>query len=164
LDTLWKEYSTSVESDLELADIYRQVLGFSSAFLVAYSGLGIHMEYLPIKDQDGVGAQDLAKVKESLGIIGLKLMSIGFDIDNTMTLSELQNQFHEIVNEEIQCLTPKQDEKEKKEENTEMKMTQIQRRSSLLRGTGRRVSDARSYVTCASAEFFETWKMIDMFL
>jgi hypothetical protein len=121
------------------------------------------MKYLPIEDQDGEGAEDLTKVKESLGIIGLNLMSIGFDIDNTMTLSELQNISHEIVNEEIQCLSPKQDEEEKKEENTKMKMTQIQRRSSLLRETGRCVTDARSYVICTPAELFETWKMIDMF-
>lgn len=153
LDALWKEYSTSIESDVELADIYRQILGFSSLPLIAYSAIGFHMEYLPIDDQEGVGAEDLEKVKESLGIIGLKFASTGFVNDNTMTLLELQNEFHTIVNEEIHHLLPKQ-EKETKEENTKKTInTRRRRRSSLLRETGRRVSDAHMYATLASDQF-----------
>jgi hypothetical protein len=146
LDNLWKEYSTSLETDLDLADVYRQVLGLSCVFLMGYSRIGFHMEYLPIDDQDGVGPEDLARVRESLGIIGLNFLSTGFFNDHTMTLLELQNGFHEIVNKEISSLLPKHEEKVKK-------MLHIRRRSSVLRKTGQRVSDAHIYATLASEEF-----------
>jgi len=118
---------------------------------MTYSALGFHMEYLPIDDQKGVGAEDLEKVKESLGIIGLKFASTGFVNNNTMTLLELRNEFHKIVNEEILHLLPKQEE-EKKEGNA-TKTINTRRRSSLLRETGRRVSDAYIYAILSSDQF-----------
>lgn len=144
LDVLWNEYSSSIDlnndRNLSLVDVYRQVLAFCGVITVAYSALGFHMEYLPIEEER---VDDLTNVKESLGIVGLKFMNIGFESDpatEATTLQELRNQFNEIIREEMDRLTPPVAEKKKANH----------RLSSLLRETGRRVSDSHTYFGLAT--------------
>ena len=133
IETLWSDYSAAIEiasssssastqtnKTLHPADIYRQILGFSSVFLLAYSVFGFHIDALPIEEKDIEGTEgnvQFKKVKESLGILGLKLISIGFgrgcttsnandDDTNTLSLAELKMQFRDSIHEEMNRLQP----------------------------------------------------------
>jgi len=132
-------------------DIYHQVLGYCGVSTIAYSFLGFHMEYLPI---DGNRIDNLRKIKESLGIIGLKFMNIGFagsydgisgrDGEEKLTLTALQKKFNEIIQEEINRLVPDEVLRPNKRQKS-------LRRCSLLRQSGRRVSDAHTWLGMAAS-------------
>lgn len=137
-DTLWETYSASINldgKDFSLADLYRQILGHMGVFAKAYAGLGIHMEYLPV-DKDA--PEDLTRIKDSLGVLALEFIEIGFlGADEGASLEELRQRFKNVVQKELDLLSPVQERKPS-------------RRSSVLRATGRRVSDAHSYFSMAS--------------
>merc|ERR1712238_217478 len=165
LDILWKEYTTSIllppgkKGVDSVDDIYHQLLGYCGVSTIAYSFLGFHMEYLPI---DGNRTNNLRRIKESLGIIGLKFMNIGFagshdgisgrDSDGhgdsageeKLTLTALQKKFNEIIKEEINRLIPDEVPRPNKRQKS-------LRRCSLLRQSGRRVSDAHTWLGMAAS-------------
>jgi aminoglycoside phosphotransferase (APT) family kinase protein len=131
LDTVWDEYAASVSTERELSDIYKSMLAFCGVITVTYYNFGFHMEYLPI---DEGNVEGLNRVKESLGVLGLKFMSWGFgrsEVD--VTLPEIRQKFKDAVAEEMQLLFPVK------------KAVRRGRRSSMLRASGRRVSDAHLY-------------------
>lgn len=138
LKILWKDYAEALndDKDLSLVEIYRQVLGFTGILLSGYSSLGIHMEYLPLEDN-----QEPDKIRESIGVIALRAMEWGF-VETTIdtTVEELEDRFWKLVRDEMALLAPP-----KRSRN---------RRSSLLRESGRRVSDAHTYLSLASLEEF----------
>ena len=95
------------------------------------------MEHLPLDEGNTDG---LNRIKESLGVIGLKCMNWGFgrgvSSDET-TLSDVRQMFKDALAEEMKLLTP-------------AKAVRRGRRSSMLRASGRRVSDAHLYVLSGS--------------
>jgi len=129
LDTLWNEYSSTVQTGRELSDIYRTMLSFTGVILIVYYKLGFHLEFLPLDDNNVEG---LNRVKESIGVIGLKFLSWGFgnEEEDMTTLPEIRKKFKDAVAEEVQLISPTK------------KMRGRTRRSSMLRVSGRRVSDA----------------------
>mmetsp|Transcript_10214 Transcript_10214/g.23923 ORF Transcript_10214/g.23923 Transcript_10214/m.23923 type:complete len:327 (+) Transcript_10214:663-1643(+) len=142
LDGLWDAYSESIHLDdkdnLSLADVYRQTLGFMGVLAQAYSTMGFHMNYLPIEEHR---LEDLAKVKDSLGVVALKCLEMGFGGAEDMALPELRKRFKDTVLLEIDRLAPPE----------KRCSARKSRRSSLLRETGRRVSDAHSYLSLTSS-------------
>ena len=130
LDTLWDEYSSTVQTERELSDIYRTMVSFIGVILIVYYKFGFHLEFLPL-DEDNV--EGLNKVKESMGVLGMKFLSWGFgcnEEEDMTTLPEMRKKFKDAVAEEVQLLSPIK------------KMRGRNRRSSMLRASGRRVSDA----------------------
>ena len=135
LDILWDEYSQAVSTEVSVADVYKSVLSFAGVILVSYYKIGFHMEYLPLDEGNMDG---LNRVKESLGLIGLKCMHWGFgqgccDANE----SDLRQMFKDALDEEMKLLAP-------------AKAIRRGRRSSMLRASGRRVSDAHLYVLSGS--------------
>jgi hypothetical protein len=126
-------------------DIYYQLLGFCGMITLSYCALGFHMEYLPIEENR---IDDLAKVKDSLGIIiGLKFMNIGFGYTSKedkekLSLDDLRKKFNDIIQEEINRIVPDHEPRPKKKPS---------RRCSLLRQSGRRVSDAHTWLSMAAS-------------
>ena len=129
LDTLWDEYSSTVQTDRELSDIYRTMLSFTGVILIAYYKLGFHLDYLPL---DEGNVEGLDRIKISIGVLGMKFLSWGFgnEEEDTTTLLEMRTRFKDAIAEEILLLSPVK------------KMRGRNRRSSMLRASGRRVSDA----------------------
>ena len=151
LDIVWNEYTTSIliPPGIEsVEDIYYQVLGFTGVMALAYSVIGFHMEYLPLASASAPSQQDdIAKVKEGMGVIGLKLMDLSFGwgvggAASGLTLPELQSNFKEIIQHEIDILTP---------EATPRPTKKPSRRFSMLRQSGRRVSDAHTWLSMGFA-------------
>ena len=134
LDILWDEYSQAISTEVELTDVYRSVLGFAGVILIAYNKIGFHMEHLPLYEGNTDG---LNRIKESLGVIGLKCMNWGFGRRSDKTLSDLRQMFKDALAEEVKLLTP-------------AKAVRRGRRSSMLRASGRRVSDAHLHVLSGS--------------
>lgn len=128
VDTFWTSYEAATRKagtpEEQVAKVFRQSLQCTAFFLLAYYGLGVHMDFLPI-DENNV--EDLCKVKESSGLAGLKLLQLG--MDEGLSLIDLKHKYKHAIEEEMNELRP-------------IKKVQRKRRSSLLRATGRRVSDA----------------------
>lgn len=140
LTTCWETYEASVNLDfkfLSKEDLFRQVLASLAIMLIAYSGMGIHCEYLPVEEGNN---KDLEKIKESLGVLALEFFEIGFRGKyEGASLEELRKNFMDALQAEIALLSPP--ERERKVSF---------RRSSVLRTTRKRVSDAHSYFSMAT--------------
>lgn len=127
--SFWSAYEAKVRnSGLKTEDvkkIYIQAMQYSALYLLAGYGIGVHMEYLPV-DQDNT--KDLERVKESIGIVGLKFLMYGMDTETELSLEKLKAQFLQAIEEEVSQLIS-------------VKKVRRNRRSSMLRMSGRRVSD-----------------------
>jgi len=149
LDVLWMEYTSNIllppnsPGIDSIKDIYYQVLGCCGVITLAYCSLGFHMEYLPIEEHR---KDDLRKVKDSLGIIGLKFLNIGFGTSKEdkekLSLDDLKKKFNDIIQEEIDRIVPDHVPRPDKKPS---------RRSSVLRQSGRRVSDAHTWHSMAAS-------------
>lgn len=130
LDTVWDEYEAAMRSDgtseQQTTKIFRDSLVFTALYCLAYYGLDIHMEFLPI---DEGNVEDLTKVKESIGVLGLNCFNWGTAGGSDLSLEELKAKFKHCIEEEMGGLLY-------------IKKPRRNRRSSVLRLTGRRVSDA----------------------
>lgn len=128
LDTLWSSYEVAVNkvntSEEQVTRIFRHSLQYTGLYLLAYYALNIHMEFLPI---DEGNVEDLTKVKESIGLVGLKCLEWG--MDKSLSLAELKANYSQAIEEEMAILLS-------------TKKVRRNRRSSVLRASGRRVSDA----------------------
>jgi len=134
IDTVWETYAVSIHlegKDLSIRDVYRQVMGWFACLIMAYGSIGLHNEYLPIEEGR---TEDLARVKESMGVLSLECYEMGFPgVPEDATLKELRKQFKDVVQTKLDQLAPPPTS------------TVVRRRLSLLRASGRRVSDAHSY-------------------
>jgi hypothetical protein len=149
LDVLLTEYTSNIllppnsPGIDSINDIYYQVLGCCGVITLAYCSLGFHMEYLPIEEHR---KDDLRKVKDSLGIIGLKFLNIGFGTSKEdkerLSLDDLKKKFNDIIQEEIDRIVPDHVPRPDKKPS---------RRSSVLRQSGRRVSDAHTWHSMAAS-------------
>ena len=140
LNLFWTEYSSALlESGQNTAEgllkIYRSAIGqcgwfnFHPQFL-----LGIHVDLLPFEGN----MSSAAKAKESLGYLGLKLLELGYgNAYEDESLESLQSMFQMIMEEEINNLLPS-------------RPSRLNIRSSMLRATGRRVSDASMFSSVIS--------------
>lgn len=136
IDKIWSCYEAGARSngvsDEQLTKICRYSLQVSSAYLLYYSCWGVHMDFLPI---DEGNTEDLEKVKECLGVLFLKCMKWG--TDESLSLQELKDHYKGAVREE-------------KDRLAKARKVRRNRRSSVLRASGRRVSDA--YLHLANLE------------
>lgn len=128
LDKFWSSYEAAVckvdTSEEQVTRIFRHSLQYTALYLLAYYGLNVHMEFLPI---DEGNVDDLTKVKESIGLVGLKCLEWG--MDESLSLDELKANYSQVIEEEMAILL-------------NIKKVRSNRRSSVLRTSGRRVSDA----------------------
>jgi hypothetical protein len=139
LNDVWEKYSASINldgKDLSLEDVYRNAVAYLGNLIGAYSSMGINMQYLPIEEGN---TEALTKVRESLGVLSLEFYEIGFlGRPEGATLEDLRKRFSDVIQKELDHLVPEGTRRPSK------------RRSSLLRTSGRRVSDAHSYFGMAA--------------
>jgi len=139
LNDLWEKYSASIDldgKDLSLVDVYRIAVANLGSMIGAYSSMGINMQYLPIEEEN---TEALTKVRESLGVLSLEFYEIGFlGRPEGATLEDLRKKFSDAIQKELDHLAPEGTRRPSK------------RRSSLLRTSGRRVSDAHTYFGMAA--------------
>lgn len=147
LDTFWKEYDFQLvargkSGETDVCHAYRDSLVFCGLYMIAYAALGVHMNFLPI---DGASNPDaLNKVKQSIGVLGLKLFVLGSGSDpcSSALLSDLRSKVRMAVDEELSLLGAGVGSKPKR------------RRSSALRSSGVRVSDGHIHVTGMDRDSF----------
>jgi hypothetical protein len=140
LENFWEAYEASINQDgkdLSLVDIYRQVLAGLGIMLLVYSGVGVHCEYLPVEEGN---EKYMIEVKLSLGVLALECFEMGYrgKLEGA-TLGELRKHFKDAIQTEIDLLSP-----------TVQPRKISFRRSSVLRTTKKRVSDAHSYFSMAT--------------
>eukprot|EP00531_Pseudo-nitzschia_arenysensis_P001451 CAMPEP_0116151936 /NCGR_PEP_ID=MMETSP0329-20121206/20377_1 /TAXON_ID=697910 /ORGANISM="Pseudo-nitzschia arenysensis, Strain B593" /LENGTH=559 /DNA_ID=CAMNT_0003648611 /DNA_START=42 /DNA_END=1721 /DNA_ORIENTATION=- len=138
-ENLWDEYYASIDlegKDLTAVDLYRQTVAFCGIMLSGYSGLGVHMEYLPVEEGN---EEDLTKVKDALGVLALEFFEIGFrGKPEGASLEDLRKLVKDAIQKEMDFLSPKAPKPAGR------------RRSSLLRSKNRRVSDAHVFFSMAA--------------
>ena len=129
LTSYFSEIATD-ETEEELAQIYRQCVGWCGWFmLVAFWKSNAFLG-------DAPGCEDEKSreyVRESMGVLGLKLMRLSYDkeyVPEKTTLNELTVLFNMLVDEEVT------------QAYANSPTRPVQRRSSLLRSSNRRISDA----------------------
>jgi thiamine kinase-like enzyme len=113
-----------------LLKLFRSSMGWTAYFtLIGYYILGVHMEHFPV---DGLSEADAAKAKGSLGYTGIKLAEYGFlEKEPELTLEQLRTRYKEIIETDISELLQVAEGRRRRP-----------RRASVLRSSGRRVSDA----------------------
>jgi hypothetical protein len=114
-------------------DAYINSFGWNGNFILAVHYMFRMMtEYLPL---EGVSEEDQGKVFGSFGYIGVKLFAMGFaDFGNGLSMDELSAFYKDLVTGEIDELA-----------EIGSKRRARPRRASVLRSSGRRVSDAGMY-------------------
>jgi len=142
LDLLWSEYALALKAEGQkdeecLRAAYRCCIGWSGYFLYVINYLlGIQVAFLPLEENVG----DIEKVKESLGYLGLQLMRMGFgEDDDAASLAVLRTMFRSTVTMEVG-------------HQLASKRPRYNRRTSILRASGRRVSDANLLAFSASCK------------
>lgn len=120
---------------------FRSSMGWISYFvLFAYYLFGMWNEDLPIA---GLSEEDKAKAKSSMGFMGIRFAEIGFQNDQPdLTLSGLRSLYRDIMVTEIEDLLTFSAQKHARA---------IPRRASVLRASGRRVSDASGMEEAAAS-------------
>lgn len=142
---------------------FRNALGWTAFFHVGvYYMFKLQIEHFPL---EGASEEDRAKTLESCGFLGTKLFQIAFtDLGKDLSLEELRALYKRLVFDEIESLT----------EYASKKRRARPRRASVLRASGRRVSDAGMYdeaarrvselSTGAKRRSILTDKLVDEFL
>jgi len=140
LELLWSEYASALKAEGQkdedcLRKTYRACIGWIGHFLYGvYYELGVHLEFLPLED-NVISAES---VKESLGYLGLQFMRIGFgEYEVDASLDSLRSMFRAAIEEEV-------------EHKLAVTKPRRNRRSSMLRVSGRRVSDAALFASFTS--------------
>lgn len=139
LDLYWQEYSSTMvrldgKDDEFLCNSYRNALGWLGWKLFAMSIFEWFIPFLPIEPEDADA------LKESLGVVGLTLMRLGFGgYENDLTLDELRSRLNTTIASEVSAI-----------KSARRGRPSLRRKSSVLRVTNRRVSDAFVGVSRAS--------------
>jgi hypothetical protein len=114
-----------------IAESFRASVANCGTFTVlAFYVFGCFTEFI---DKEGLTPSEISKVMGRVGLTGLKFMELGFiDTEAPRSIDGLRHAFHEITTQNIQMLS----------EIAKTRRRHFSRRSSLLRASGRRVSDA----------------------
>lgn len=141
LDHYFDRMAKSGKSDGELAYIYRNSIGWIGwAQYVVFYFMKIQL------DAFGVESEELQNyMRDTLGLLGLKLMRLSYDTDYvaaSTSLPELQSMFRNLIEEEVNRA---------KSNFNSRKAKMQQRKSSMLRASSRRVSDASMYLIAADS-------------
>ncbi|GMH64047.1 hypothetical protein TrRE_jg10517 [Triparma retinervis] len=131
VEVYWSKYlekRSETEGPEKAAQMYRNAVGWTGVFLSFYVLQDIHLEFLPLSS----GSEDFAVVKDSLGVLTLKLLNIGFGRRTSLsTLTSLKSEFTSAVDGEIMHV----------QQTPSGRRPSRTRRSSLLRSSGVVVSD-----------------------
>jgi hypothetical protein len=137
LITFWDAYAETLLKKGKDADYVRDAyinsFGWNACFILAVHYMfRMQIEHLPL---EGVSEEDQGKVFGSFGFIAVKLFAMGFaDFGNGLSMEELSAFYKDLVTGEIDELA-----------EVGSKRRARPRRASVLRSTGRRVSDAGTY-------------------
>eukprot|EP00986_Skeletonema_menzelii_P017659 scaffold20957_cov144-Skeletonema_menzelii.AAC.4 len=132
LDTYAKCMSEAGKTPEEVASIMRNVTGWAGWFMfLAFYYLGVQLVDFPCESE-----HDKNYVKDAMGVLGLKLLRLSYDTDyfpEGVTTEQVKKMFLSLVEEEVT---------ETATERLKHRRRRQQRKSSMLRATNRRVSDA----------------------
>lgn len=128
LDSYWQEYSSAMKEggkdDDFLCKSYHNAMAWLGWKLFAMS---IHSWFIAFLPECDVGT-----FKESLGVVGITLMRLGFvGYEEGLATDELQSRFKKTINDEVSVI-----------DSNRCGRPSLRRKSSILRQTNRRVSDA----------------------
>ncbi|KAL9180563.1 hypothetical protein ACHAXT_011016 [Thalassiosira profunda] len=131
MDTYWDSYASGMKSKGKeglLVDGYRNGIAWLGWKLTAMSINEWFIPFLPIEQNEA----EIGAFRESLGVVGLSLMRLGFGGEEEGTLLvQLQCALKETIQAEVSLVASRTAERPK-----------MRRRSSMLRQQNRRVSDA----------------------
>jgi hypothetical protein len=132
LDEYWKEYSEAMakkggKSAAFLCKSYLNAIGWLGWKLAAVAIFDWFIPFLPIQ------ASDVDSFKESLGVVGMTFMRLGFggDEEGFSTSDELHSLLKTTVTDEVSYI-----------KSLRRGRPSLRRKSSVLRQSNRRVSDA----------------------
>ena len=132
LDTYAECMSEAGKTPEEVASIMRNVTGWAGWFqFLAFYYLDVQMVDFPCENEN-----DKQYVKDAMGVLGLKLLRLSYDTDyfpEGVTTEQVKKMFLSLVEEEVT---------ETATERLKHRRRKQQRKSSMLRATNRRVSDA----------------------
>ena len=138
ITTLLDDYTSKMmeagKTQEEMAVIFRNILGWCGMVqYVVFHFLGVQL------DAFGVEGDDLqAFVRDSMGILGLKLMKVAYeDTDQIYTMDTLKTIFKNLVDQEVALAETNFASRKRK---------MLTRKSSLLRMQNRRISDASTFL------------------
>ena len=133
LEDVWEHYAAALvseggKSEQFLLKTYRNVLAWAGWFLIlGFYILGCQVEFFPL-DQSNQDEQK--QFMDSVAVLGIKLLRWGFgEFEPDLSLPELRAKFRHALEEEIQFASDTKRSKRR------------EKRSSVLRLSGRRVSD-----------------------
>lgn len=135
MDTMWDVYKKEMRKDRKKDDVflnqsYRNTLAWLGWKLYGMSQVGWFISFLPIYK-----AADVDTLKDCVGVIGLKLMRLGFlEEEPDWTSQELQIRLSSIIHEEVELI-------DKRRFARDARAPIATKRSSMLRTKNRRVSD-----------------------
>ena len=139
IEKLWEEYAAVMvdeggKDEEFLRRTYKNCIAWAGCFIfLAHYVLKVQVEFLPI--DDAASEEDKAALDNAIGVVGLKLLHLGYiddeDDGEDLTIEDYREIFRGILLREIEDLD-------------EMAATKRKRalRMSVLRTTQRRVSDA----------------------
>ena len=139
IEKLWEEYAAVMadkggKDEEFLLKSYRNCIAWAGWFcFLAHYVLKVQVEFLPI--DDAASEEDKAALDNAIGVVGLKLLHLGYiddeDDGEDLTIEDYREIFRGILLREIEDLD-------------ELAATKRKRamRMSVLRNTSRRVSDA----------------------
>lgn len=132
LDTYALRMSEAGKTPEEVASIIRNVTGWTGWFqFLAFYFLNVQMVDFPCETE-----HDRKYVRDAMGVLGLKLLRLSYDTDyfpEGATTEQVKKMFLSLVEEEVT---------ETATERLKHRRRRQQRKSSMLRVTNRRVSDA----------------------
>jgi Phosphotransferase enzyme family len=140
LPQFWRTYSAILSTEggkdqQYLTEVFRSGIAFYGFFSsLAFYAFGCFREFM---DTDGLSQEQQETVIATVGLVGIKSMEMGFmdDVGGHMSLDELEEFLFGMMDKEIQYLSDTVGRSLRR---------QSRRRSSLLRASGRRVSDNMS--------------------
>lgn len=137
IEQLWEEYSNVLvkkgnKDEAFLCKTYRNCIAWCGWFVfLGHYVLRCQTEFLPI--DEAASEEDKAAMFDAIGVLGLKLLHLGYiddeDDDEELMIEDYREIFRGILLREI-------------EELDERVVSKRKMRMSILRTTGRRVSDA----------------------
>ena len=131
LNLYWQEYSGAMASKGGknanfLCKSYRNAMAWLGWKLYAISIFEWFIPFLPID------SGDIGSLKESIGVVGITLLKLGFgEGGEGLTVDELKSRFNTTINDEICHI-----------KSSRRDRPSLRRKSSILRLSNRRVSDA----------------------